>query len=264
MSTITRTDNKTGTEITIHYEVLGRGKQSIVFHHGNGNRIEDWHTLGYVHALKKDFQLVLIDSRGYGQSSKPYNPEEYSLKSRADDTIAVLDKEGIETACCLGGSIGASMCLLLAKFYPNRFSSYIFATPYFTLFPETLKTALTHGIEAFLKKLEEMIGNRFNDPAVRASILNNDATALWAANSSEWFNYRDFISYIKAPSLIYVGSKEPSVQEMSDFSKTLNQSSDFKSCLHIFPEMDHAEVYWSGATVTPIIKNFLQELVHRI
>ncbi len=208
--------------------------------------------------------MVLIDSRGYGQSSKPYDPKEYILKSRADDTIAVLNKEGIHSACCLGGSVGAAMCLLLAKFYPDRFNSYIFATSYFTLFSEELKTELTHGTEAFLKKLEEMIGNRFNDPAVRKSILANDATALWAANSSEWFNYRDFIPYVKAPSLIYVGSKESSAQEMNDFSKTLNQSSGFKSCLHIFPEMDHAEVYWSGTTVTLIIKNFLQELVNPV
>ncbi len=259
MRTITRKDSQTSTEITIHYEVIGKGKPAIVFHHGNGNRIKDWHTLGYVDALQKDFQLVLIDSRGYGQSSKPHDPKEYSIKSRADDTIAVLDNESIHTACCLGGSVGGAMCLLLAKFYPNRFNSYIFATPYFTLFPEELKIALTHGIEAFLKKLEELIGNRFNDAAVRSSILSNDAAAFWAANSSEWFNYRDFIPYVKAPSLIYVGSKEPSVQEMTDFSKSLNQSSGFKSQLHIFPDMDHAEVYWSGATVAPVIKNFLQK-----
>jgi pimeloyl-ACP methyl ester carboxylesterase len=38
-------------EITIHYEVIGKGKPTIVFHHGNGNRIEDWRTLGYASAL---------------------------------------------------------------------------------------------------------------------------------------------------------------------------------------------------------------------
>ena len=61
MSFVTRVDNLTGTEITIHYEVVGQGKPSIVFHHGNGNCIKDWYALGYVSALKSDFQLVLID-----------------------------------------------------------------------------------------------------------------------------------------------------------------------------------------------------------
>ena len=54
---------------------------------------------------------VHVVSRGYGGSSKPHDPKEYSLKSRADDTIAVLDKEGISTACCLGGSIGAAILM---------------------------------------------------------------------------------------------------------------------------------------------------------
>lgn len=260
MSIITRIDNQTGTEITINYEIIGKDKPAMVFHHGNGNRIEDWHTLGYVTALKEDFQLVLIDSRGYGHSSKPHSPNEYSLKSRADDTIAVLDKEAIGTACCFGGSVGAAMCLLLAKFYPNHFNSYIFATPYFTLFSEELKKSLTQGVDAFLSKLEEMIGNSFTNLAVKETMLANDAAALWAANSSEWFDYRDFISYINAPSLIYAGEKESSIPELTDFCKKINASSDFKSELHIFPDMDHADVYWSGKTVAPVIKNFYNKV----
>ncbi len=128
MAFITRKDNK--KEISIHYETVGSG-EPIVFHHGNGNCIQDWYTLGYVDALSPYFQLILIDSRGYGKSSKPHDPNDYNLKSRADDTIAVLDQVGIEQAHCFGGSVGASMCLILARYYPERFKSYIFATPYF-------------------------------------------------------------------------------------------------------------------------------------
>lgn len=130
MSVVNRIDKKTSTEIMIHYEVVGNGKDDIVFHHGNGNCIQDWHTLGFVDALKDDFKLILIDSRGYGKSSKPHDPQEYSLQSRADDTIAVLDQENIQQAHFLGASTGAAIGLLLAKFYPNRLRSYIFATPY--------------------------------------------------------------------------------------------------------------------------------------
>ena len=40
MSTITRTDSKTSTEITIHYELIGKGKSAIVFYlpsHGDAS-----------------------------------------------------------------------------------------------------------------------------------------------------------------------------------------------------------------------------------
>lgn len=260
MSTITRTDSQTGTEITIHYEVVGAGKPAIIFHHGSINCIEDWHTLDYVTALQADFQLILVDSRGYGRSSKPDNPKEYSLQSRAEDTIAVLNREGIQTAHCFGASIGAAMCFILAKFYPNRFSSYIFATPYFTLFTEELKTAVKQGMDAFLKQLEKMASYKLSDIPVRDTLLANDAKALWAANSSEWFDYREFIFFIRSPTLIYAGSKEPSLPELTELSKRLDQSSGFKSVLHFFPEMDHGEVYWKGNIVAPVIKHFLQGL----
>ncbi len=58
-------------KIDIYYETIGMG-EPIVFHHGNGNCCKDWYTLGYVEALARDFQLILIDSRGYGKSSKPH------------------------------------------------------------------------------------------------------------------------------------------------------------------------------------------------
>lgn len=122
MATVTWNDN--GKKIKIHYEVVGLG-EPIVFHHGNGNRINDWYTLGYVDALKNDFQLILIDSRGYGGSTKSHDPGDYSLQSRAGDTIAVMDELGVKQAHCVGASFNAAICFQLARFHPQRFKSFI-------------------------------------------------------------------------------------------------------------------------------------------
>lgn len=260
MSIVTRHDNHTNTEISINYELIGNGDEVIVFHHGNGNCIRDWHTLGFVAALKQDFKLLLIDSRGYGLSSKPHEPSAYSLKSRAEDTISVLNQEKIENAHCLGASVGASMCFLLAKFYPERFKSYIFATPYFTLFDNEIKAALASGVESYVAKLEELIGSRISHEAIRNTFLANDAKAVLAANSSEWFNYLDFIPYVKAPSLIYVGEKETSVSSLVVLSDRLKASSGHPSYLHILPDMDHADVYWRSDVAAPLIKAFINRI----
>lgn len=125
MPYITRKDNN--QEINIYYESVGNG-EPIVFHHGNGNCIKDWYTLGYVDELANDYQLILIDSRGYGKSSKPHDPAAYNLHSRANDTIAVLNELGIEKAHCLGGSIGASMCMILANLFASLKASAIRAS----------------------------------------------------------------------------------------------------------------------------------------
>jgi pimeloyl-ACP methyl ester carboxylesterase len=262
MSLVTRIDAVTGTEVFINYEVVGSGNEVIVLHHGNGNRLEDYYSLGFVDNLKEKHQLILIDSRGYGKSSKLHDSKEYNLKSRADDTIAVLNQEKIDKVHCLGASVGASICFLLAKFYPERFKSYIFATPYFTLFDQDIKMALKKGTEAFVIKLEKLLNKPIEDIAIRNSFLQNDSLALIAANSSEWFNYQDYIQYIKLPSLVYVGEKETSLKEMEALAQNIKKNSGQLTQFHVFPAMDHAEVYWSGAIVAPVIAEFVDSL-HR-
>ena len=252
MPTITRHDN--GLDISIHYKVIGEG-EPLVMHHGNGNCINDWQTLGFVDALSPYFKLILIDSRGYGQSSKPHSPEAYSLKNRADDTIAVLDAAGVTQAHCFGGSIGASMCFLLARFYPERFKSYIFATPYFELFDPSIRAALAVSINYFVEHLETLIGTKISNEPIRKTILANDALALAAANASEWFDYHDYIHYIKAPSLIYAGAKEPSIAELTTLSKQLPDNT-----FVVLPDLDHAQTYWRADLVAPIIREFITEL----
>lgn len=251
MSSITRIDQ--GQPITIHYETIGSG-EPIVFHHGNGNCLRDWHTLGYVKALAADFQLILIDSRGYGDSSKPHDPKAYSLQSRADDTIAVLDALNIQQAHCFGGSVGASVCLMLARYHPQRCKSYIFGTPYFIQFDAAIRQALLAGPEAFLAHLETVLGKPFDNLPIRKTMLANDTKALWAANSSEWFDYRDYAQYVTAPSLIYVGSKEPFVPELMAFSQQLPQCE-----IQILPGVEHVQAYWDGALVAPLIRAFVAQ-----
>jgi pimeloyl-ACP methyl ester carboxylesterase len=210
--------------------------------------------LGYVDALKNDIQLIMIDSRGYGKSSKLHDPASYSLKSRATDTVKVLDHLGIKKAHMLGGSFNASLAFIFAKYYPERFQSYIFATPYFTLLSDKIFTdAMLQGSAAYVAKLEELFGI-FDNLALRQTFLDNDGKALWASNSAEWFDYHDYIKYIKSPSLIYVGSEEPSVDELKKLAEKLPQCQ-----LEILPKMGHKDVYWGGALVAPLISAFVKK-----
>lgn len=252
MPEVTWQDNH--REITLHYDVIGQG-EPVIFLHGNGNSVKDWHTLGYVDRLASHFQLILIDCRGYGKSSKPHDPDAYRLKSRAADVIAVLDDLRIEQAHVLGASFNASTCFLLAHFFPQRLKSLIFATPYFSLFDDSIKSTLLHGASAFVDKLEELLGCRFDNETVRESFLANDAKAVWASNSGEWFDYCDYISDVNVPSLIYAGSKEPSVNELTRLAEKLPDNQ-----LTIIDGIDHKQAYWQSELTAPVIQNFLTGL----
>jgi len=87
---------------------------------------------------------------------------------------------------------------------------------------------------------------------IRETFLANDALDVWAENSSEWFAYTDYIKHITSPSLLYVGSKEPSVNELVAFAKKL------PACrIEILPNVDHVQAYWDGRLVCPLIKDFV-------
>jgi pimeloyl-ACP methyl ester carboxylesterase len=80
----------TNQNVRIHDQGEGEGPP-LVLQHGFSNSLESWYDAGYVHALRPDYRLILIDARGHGASDKPHDPDAYALQRRAGDIVAVLD-----------------------------------------------------------------------------------------------------------------------------------------------------------------------------
>ena len=59
--------------LNISYEVEGDG-QAIVLAHGLSMSIADWKDHGYGESLSREFNVILVDSRGHGHSDKPRDP----------------------------------------------------------------------------------------------------------------------------------------------------------------------------------------------
>src|SRR6202140_358902 len=77
--------------------------------------VKDWHRAGYVEVLKPHYQLILVDARGHGESDKPHDAAAYTLSSRVNDIVAVMDSIGILRAnywgYSMGGWIGFGMAM---------------------------------------------------------------------------------------------------------------------------------------------------------
>lgn len=241
--------------IRIHYQVHGHG-EPIVFHHGLGNCLGDWQHLGYVDALQNDFQLILLDSRGFGESSKPHDPQMYTPGQRAQDNIAVLDNLRVTQAHCFGASVGANYCFFLAKDFPKRFLSYIFFTPGvpFAQLNNEFSAAMREGADVYLAFLEKKFGP-FEKAFLRDTFLANDGVALWAANTSPWYDYHQYIKYIGKPSLLYTGGDEPINDELKVLAKQLPgcQFSEITG-------LGHVQAYWRADLAVPVIKDFIKKL----
>jgi pimeloyl-ACP methyl ester carboxylesterase len=91
--------------VRIHYATMGNGP-ALVLHHGTTGSGADWIDLGYVDALKADHQLIMLDSRGHGESDKPHDSSAYELSLRTSDVVAVLDDLGLQKFDYFGYSLG--------------------------------------------------------------------------------------------------------------------------------------------------------------
>ncbi len=106
----------------IYYAVYGSGPPVVMLHGGLGNG-GDWGN--QVPALvAAGRQVLLIDSRGHGRSSRDERPFSYELM--ASDVVAVLDELRIPQAAVAGWSDGAIVALILAM-QPATRASRVFA-----------------------------------------------------------------------------------------------------------------------------------------
>jgi pimeloyl-ACP methyl ester carboxylesterase len=73
--------------VRIHYEVEGQGPPLVLLP-GFTRDLKTWRLYGYVTALKGDYQLILLDARGHGDSEKPHDPQAYNLELMTSDVEA--------------------------------------------------------------------------------------------------------------------------------------------------------------------------------
>ena len=101
--------------VKIWYSVFGRGKPVILLHGGLANS-NYWGRL--VPALSGRYQVIVMDSRGHGGSTRSSEPIGYDLM--ASDVLAVMDFLQIEKAALVGWSDGAIIGLDIAINHPAR------------------------------------------------------------------------------------------------------------------------------------------------
>ncbi|WP_088894019.1 alpha/beta fold hydrolase [Leptolyngbya ohadii] len=107
-------------------EVLGQGKQTIIFAHGFGSDQTAWRR--QVAAFQPDYRIVLFDHVGAGKSDMAaYSPRRYSsLYSYAEDLLELCAELKLTEAILVGHSVSGMVSLLAALIDPSRFSQLIF------------------------------------------------------------------------------------------------------------------------------------------
>jgi pimeloyl-ACP methyl ester carboxylesterase len=255
--------------VRLAYEVLSEG-DPLLFVHGLAYDRHGWGPLP--HLLADEFQVVLFDNRGVGESDVPEGP--YSVAQLAADAVAVLDAAGIEQAHVLGVSLGGYVAQEVALAFPDRVRKLVLGSTSpggagaypmpaagieaFALYPTLerdaglrlmLENSLgEHGTRERRQLLEEIYAYRLEHAPTLAG---------WYAQASAGasFDAYDRVSSISVPTLVFHGGADNVVDPRN--GELLAQLIR-RSRLHVVPRRGHLVMWEEAEALAPVVRDFLR------
>lgn len=107
--------------------VSGQGDPILLIHGFASSQLVNWVSPGWMKTLTEaGYRAISFDNRGHGQSSKSYEPADYTPEKMAGDGSALLDHLGIERAHIMGYSMGARISAFLALAEPDKVATLVF------------------------------------------------------------------------------------------------------------------------------------------
>lgn len=183
----------------LYYEVYGTGKPCFVFH---GGGVGSPYELGrIIDELRKDFQVIVVSTRGHGKSEIGHSPLTYDQK--AQDMLAVMQAVTDKPAYVLGFSDGAYTAYKLASLYPEKVERIV-AIGAGTLkqgsFPADLRvSALEEMDKAYVEQLRRIMP----EPERLQEFLTAYMT-FWNGMSVD----SGVLTSIQCPTLLIVGDED--------------------------------------------------------
>ena len=209
---------KTINGITINYELEGEGK-TIVFVHGLSDSLAYWKVLS--ENLKNDYQTLIYDLRGHGESSD--DDRNTTIDLYQEDLYQLLKSLNIENAVFVGLSLGGNVILNLAVNHPEMVNGLVVMS----IFPEhdeklknifdDFDNAIDEGFVEFfdtilpytlpddiLEEHKELLEN----VKVEAAKTANIEGIKKGINAGYGFNLSDKLNEINAPTLVIAGEED--------------------------------------------------------
>lgn len=108
--------------ISIYYEIHGSGP-TLLLSNGFSGSTKVW--AGQLEALSKNYQVVVWDMRGHGQSDAPEDMGLYTRDATIGDMLALLEEVGAKEAHIGGHSLGGYLSIETYRRHPEIFKSIL-------------------------------------------------------------------------------------------------------------------------------------------
>ena len=135
-----------GTRLAYHQ--YGSG-EPILFMHGGFVSSKEWRP--QVAALQDRWRLIVVDLRGHGESGR--SKSGYKVEILARDMVRLLDRLGLESAFCVGHSLGGMVGQVMAREHAERVRALVLADTAFGISSTLWEGAQTWMARATFKVL---------------------------------------------------------------------------------------------------------------
>jgi pimeloyl-ACP methyl ester carboxylesterase len=229
--------------IKLSFAIYGEGAPLILLHGGAGNGD---HWVNQLAAFSAKYQVIVVDSRGHGRSTRDTKPITY--EQMADDVLALMDELKIDKAALVGWSDGAATGLDLAIRHPERLSKLVaFATNY------DLKGTQKGGGAAFATYFAQCAADY-----ARLSPTPKDYKGLQAALRPMWRTLPNYtsaqISSIKVPTLVLDGDHDEIIRQehVKELARLITGAK-----LVFIPNSSHFALFQQPAAFNQAVLEFL-------
>lgn len=198
-------------DVKLHYMTEGDPtKPPLVLLHWFMGSYQTWYDIGWVRQLQPYFYLIIPDLRGYGQSTKFYDPQAYQPENHVRDIrelLAVLDQTD---AHFFGYSMGGRIAFALGAYAPDLVRSLVIGGmhPYGS---DSIPTDLNERIKLLEQGMEPLLRRYGIGPkSVFERMAENDAQALQAdtRQTKRWPDLSPALEHFTQSVLIFVGRKD--------------------------------------------------------
>jgi pimeloyl-ACP methyl ester carboxylesterase len=240
--------------VKVHFEIHGSGRP-LVLQHGFTDSLEAWSEYGYLAALRSEYQAILIDARGHGESDKPHDAESYTLERRVADVAAVLDASRVERADFWGYSMGGWVGFGMAKYAPQRVDRLVIGGQHpfardQSGFRQWLRLGISEGHDALVAAFDKMAGPISDGYASRLRAADLEA---WLASVEDRETIEGVFEAMAMPCCIYAGEADPQFAQAKLASERLPGSSFFS-----LPGLSHLQAFAACDCVLPRVIEFLE------
>lgn len=229
---------------SIWYAVFGKGAPVVLLHGGLANS-NYWGN--QVPALAATHQVIVIDSRGHGRSTRSAAPYGYELM--ASDVLGVMDKLGVKQAAIVGWSDGAIIGLSLAMHHPDRVARlFAFAA---NSDPSGVKDVDKSPVfQQFIARGEKEYEALSATPKEYKKFVE-EISAMWAKQPN-WTE--DDLAKITVPTWIVDADHDEAIERTNTL---LMAAAIPKAGLLLQPEVSHFSMLQDPAQFTADVQHFL-------